>query len=313
MTTMKTINELFDTWNNITPYSEGFLLVSEDHPLSFHIGVHGEKEKIFVVLNTGKIDNIYSSEAVSAENIQLSNGSYALQFSLKRPSLTELFVKLCWDLMEVSRNAPDPLSQFITQYEKWQKLLQRVGDGGLSIVEQKGLIGELLFIKERAAVEGIDATLTAWIGPEGADQDFDFPNYWVEVKSTTIDGNTFSVSSIQQLNRDTNGFIVVYFMDRTTSDGQNHISLTSLVEEIEHFLKSEKQKNIFACKLARIGYQDSDKDKYKKHKFRLEKHEFFKVTSDFPRLTRNNIPSEIVDATYNISLAAISSFKTSEI
>ena len=310
---MRTITELYEKWNSITPYSDGFLLVSDDHPLAFHIGIQGENEKIFVVLNTGKVNDIASSKAVSAENIILEDGSYALHFSLKYSSLDELFVKLCWDLMESSKNSDKPLDTFIEQYKKWQRLLQKVNNGILPASSQKGIIGELLFMKERAQAEGIETALSAWIGPEGADQDFDFSVYWAEVKTTTIAGNSVLISSLQQLDRTDKGFLAVYFMDKTTSNGHNVVSLDSTVSEIESMLETDKQKNTFTCKLARVGFMDKDRDKYKNTRFRLSNREIFSVTEDFPRLTKYNVRPEITDAKYSIDLASISSLITQEI
>ena len=74
--------------------------------------------------------------------------------------------------METSANAENPLQKIIEQYEKWQKLLQKASDSILATNEQKGLIGELIFLKEMIDKEGIEKTLTAWTGPEGSDQDF---------------------------------------------------------------------------------------------------------------------------------------------
>lgn len=310
---MKTITELFEKWNGITPYSGGFLLVSEDHPLAFHIGIQGENEKVFVVLNTGKVNGIASSKAVSAENIQVENGSYALRFSLRYHSLDELFVKLCWDLMVSSKDAEDPLKQFVDQYAKWQRLLQRVNDSILPTSIQKGLIGELLFMNERAQKEGIENALSAWVGPEGADQDFDFSTYWAEVKSTTIAGNTVTISSLQQLDRSEKGYLTVYFMDKTTSHSQSIVTLDSAVSAIESILESNRQKEIFACKLARVGFQDKDREKYKEYRFRLMNREIYAVKEGFPRLTKGIVPAEITDARYELNLAAIASFSTQEI
>ena len=310
---MKTITELFEKWNSITPYSDGFLLVSDDHPLAFHIGIQGENEKVFIVLNTGKVNGIASSKAVAAENIQVENGSYALRFSLRYPSLDELFVKLCWDLMVSSKDAADPLKQFIDQYAKWQRLLQRVNDSILPASIQKGLIAELLFMNERAQKEGIENTLSAWVGPEGADQDFDFSTYWAEVKSTTIAGNTVIISSLQQLDRADKGFLTVYFMDKTTSHGQSIVTLDSAVSAIENMLKSDEQRDIFSCKLARVGFQDKDREKYKGYRFRLNNCSVYTVIEGFPRLTKNTVPAEITDARYELNLAAIASFSTQEI
>lgn len=310
---MKTIAELADQWNHITPYSDGFLLASDDHPLSFHIGIQGENEKVFIVLDTGKIEKVFSSKAVLVENIRLENGNYALRFWLKHPSLDELFVKLCWDLMEASRNAENPLAQFLAQYRKWQRLLQQISSEALSVSAQKGLLGELLFLKLEAEEHGIDTALTAWTGPEGADQDFDFPDFWAEVKTTSISSQAISISSLQQLDRIDNGFLVVYYMDKTSASGKQCVSLAGVIKDVEQLLDSERQRNLLSCKLARLGYQEKDNKVYLETKFRLQNFDFFSVSDGFPRLIKNNIASGIVSASYDISLSSIESFKVQEI
>lgn len=98
---MRTINDLYEKWNSISPYTGGFLLVSDEHPLSFHIGYLSDSQKCFIVLNTGKLEKISSSKAINVENILLSDNSYALRFSLNYASLDEIFVKLCWDLIQI--------------------------------------------------------------------------------------------------------------------------------------------------------------------------------------------------------------------
>ena len=74
-----TINELQEKWNSISPYTGGFLLVSGNHPLAFHIGYYGE-QMCFMVLNTGKKSKINSSKAIHASCVQTDDNKYALQF-----------------------------------------------------------------------------------------------------------------------------------------------------------------------------------------------------------------------------------------
>ena len=42
---MISIKELHSKWNNISPLTGGFLLVSGEHPLSFHIGYVNRSEE----------------------------------------------------------------------------------------------------------------------------------------------------------------------------------------------------------------------------------------------------------------------------
>ena len=310
---MKTIDELYEKWNSISPFSEGYLLVSGDHPLAFHIGYRGDSQKTFVVLNTGRIDKISSSKAVQVNNVQLRDGMYALSFLLKYPTLDELFVKLCWDLMEVSREAAQPIMSLVDQYKKWQRLLQQIREGLLSASEQKGLIGEMLFLKSRIAYDGESVAITGWVGPEGSDQDFNYKQFWAEIKTTTIAGTTVSISSLQQLDRTDNGYLVVYFLDPTDSVGLQSISLDEAVKNVSDLLTDNAVKNQFECKLARVGYQNRDAEKYHVHRYRCAESSIFAVLDGFPKLIKSCVPAEVVGAKYDLNLSAIEKFKRQEI
>ena len=310
---MKTIDELYEKWNSISPFSDGYLLVSGDHPLAFHIGYTGDSQKTFIVLNTGRIDKISSSKAVQVNNVQMRDGTYALSFLLKYPTLDELFVKLCWDLMEASREAAKPLISLIDQYKKWQRLLQQIREGLLSPSVQKGLIGEMLFLASRVACDGELVAITGWVGPEGSDQDFNYEHFWAEVKTTTIAGTAVTISSLQQLDRTDNGYLVVYFMDPTDSVGLQSISLDEAVKKVSDLLTDIAVKNQFECKLARVGYQHRDAEKYHTHRYRCANSSIFAVSDDFPRLIKSCVPAEVVGAKYDLNLPAIERFQRQEI
>lgn len=171
---MMTMNDLYEKWNSISPYTGGFLLVSDEHPLSFHIGYLSDSQKCFIVLNTGKLEKISSSQAINVENILLRDNSYALRFSLNYPSLDEIFVKLCWDLMSASKDDPEPIEKIAAQYKKWLRLLHQIGNGLLPPHSQKGLIGELMYLADLIDKHSESTALGEWVGPEGADQDFNF-------------------------------------------------------------------------------------------------------------------------------------------
>ena len=252
---MRTINDLYEKWNSISPYTGGFLLVSDEHPLSFHIGYLSDSQKCFIVLNTGKLEKISSSKAINVENILLNDNSYALRFSLNYPSLDEIFVKLCWDLMSASKDDPKPVERIVAQYKKWLRLLQQIGSGLLPLHSQKGLIGELLYLAVLVDKHGENAALSEWVGPEGADQDFNFENGWAEVKTTIIAGTSVQVSSLQQFDRLDEGTLIVYFLDKTSSTGTSTISLNEAVELVSSKISLPTNKELLELKLAKCGYQ----------------------------------------------------------
>ena len=248
---MRTINDLYEKWNSISPYTGGFLLVSDEHPLSFHIGYLSDSQKCFIVLNTGKLEKISSSKAINVENILLSDNSYALRFSLNYASLDEIFVKLCWDLMSASKDDQKPIEKIVAQYKKWLRLLQQIGNGLLPPHSQKGLIGELLYLADLIERHGENKALSEWVGPEGADQDFNFEDGWAEIKTTIIAGTSVQVSSLQQFDRSDEGTLIVYFLDKTSSTGTTTMSLNEAVELVSSKVTMQSNKDFLELKLAR--------------------------------------------------------------
>ena len=305
---MISIKELDAKWNNISPLTGGFLLVSGEHPLSFHVGYANGENKCFIVLNTGKIDKIPSSKAICAENIQTVDGGFALRFILNYPSLDELFIKLCWDLIDSSLYDEKPVEKIVSQYKRWMKLLQQASPGILSPSMQKGLIGELLYLEEKITEIGEEKALKAWVGPEGSDQDFVFEHSWAEVKSTSIASDTVTISSVQQLDCQEKGLLIVYFMDKTSSKGLHTRTLPEIVKKVKSLLSCQYHDELL-CKLAKNGYFEKDVEQYATYMYRLTEKRIFLVDTNFPRLTRENIPVEVINARYDISLSAIDSHR----
>ena len=307
-----TISELQEKWNSILPYTGGYLLVSGDHPLSFHIGYRSDEQKSFVVLNTGMLDHIVSSKAITAECIETAENTYALRFSLNYPSLDEIFIKLCWDLIDSSKNAEKPVQKILDQYSKWLRLLQQAGKGIMSSSLQKGLIGELLYFNDMLAVETTQQVLNAWVGPEGSDQDYIFDKYWAEVKAVSASANIVEISSLQQLDRSDLGFLEVFFLDKTTSKGAQTISLPEIIKGIREKITDAHELDEYNCKLTKYGYCDKDAEKYQESRYRYAEKRCYRVDGLFPRLTRANIPVSVVSAQYGLSLSAIEANKVQE-
>lgn len=307
---MMTIDELSAKWKSISPFSGGFLLVADDNSLSFHIGYQGDNQKCFMVLNSGKVDNLVSSKGIKVDCVPLSGGGYGLRFILLHASLDELFIKLCWDLIGASSNTPDPVAKLVSQYRSWMRLLQQAGNGIMDDSRQKGLLGEMLFLSSAVDEYGSKEALQSWTGPEGSDQDYNFSDRWVEVKSVSIAADQVSVSSLQQLDRSDYGNLIVFFMDKTSSHGAKTISLPEAIASVNTKLQSAAEKNLFSCKLAKYGYLDKDVEAYAEIRYRFAEMRKYTVVPDFPRLTRGNTPAGITKAEYNIDLAVIESFRS---
>ena len=97
-------------------------------------------------------------------------------------------------------------------------------------------------------------------------------------------------------------------MDKTSANGKSILSLPTLVERVKSKMTCNNQ-NLFMCKLALSGYLVKDADIYLDNKFNVKEKRVYNVSISFPKLTEKNLPSEIVSAKYELSLAAIDKFR----
>ena len=211
--------------------------------------------------------------------------------------------------MESSKNSENPIEQICNQYSKWMRLLQAATDDILSSSEQKGLIGELLYLQEILDELEPSEALNAWVGPEGSDQDFIFAHSWAEIKAVSITATDVQISSLQQLDQDDKGHLVVFFMDKTSNTGAQNISLPKVIYQVEERLPTELLRDSFYCKLAQYGYLNRDKEKYSSTYYRFAECRKYEILNDSPKLVRANVPDAVVNAKYILDLLMLEEWK----
>lgn len=289
--------------------TNGYLSLGLEHPLNLQIGYSLSRYKSFIVMETGELSNIPSSFAIKAENTQLRNGTWILAFQLVHIAFEEEFLRLCWDMIEATANSAAPQRDLIARYLSWQKLLQYSSKELISFQRQKGLLGELMYLSDCLRQMPADRVVDAWTGPDGSDQDFVFESAWAEVKAVALSAGTVKISSMQQLEQEIPGYLVVYTLEKST-EGEGRITLPAIAEEIKTSLHDNPVAlDRFEMKLFKYGYRSQDVGEYNKNYFRfIEKREYL-VNDSFPRLHRENVAKAITACTYEISLSAIEPYR----
>ncbi|MDZ7697508.1 MAG: PD-(D/E)XK motif protein [Deltaproteobacteria bacterium] len=82
------------------------------------------------------------------EHMIADTGRQQIIIALKDQPNSDLFYRLCCDLLDATRKCPDEaavLAITINRLWRWQQLMKRGRSDKLSENEQKGLIGELIF------------------------------------------------------------------------------------------------------------------------------------------------------------------------
>jgi len=291
-----------------------FFLIDESHPLEIYIGMSDEGCRTFLIRNAGKVDiNLIKSTASIHVTTLERDGAYSLAFMLKAFDQKEVFDRLCHDMLESSRRSDKKaLGHLLNRYLAWFNLLKGSRPEILSEQEQRGLIGELLCLKEVIELKGAFEAVTGWCGPNGSDQDFCFKDIWIEVKTTKLAADKIGISSLEQLSVLTPGLLKVYRVEKTTPNDEDVFSLAQIVSTVRKRISDAALLIIFEEKLALARFTD-DEPVYHIMQYKLYRSTSYQVSEKFPRLTPASVPSEITAASYDIDLAAIDAFRVEEL
>ena len=243
---------------------------------------------------------------IEAEN-KIELYIYLLDNELK--DIFSLFIQNILEDIEKDVTESEAIKTTLNVVSKWKKLFDKINFNGLSIKQQKGLIGELLFLKYLLNNEKTSANaVNAWTGAEQEFQskDFTLGSVGIEIKFTSSKHPRIKVSSERQLDTEnlSDLFLVLYSTEAVKDNG---FSLNSLVAQIRQTISNDEERSIFNAKLQLNGYFDEDSEHYGKM-YSLKKIFGFTVTSDFPKIVKNQLPLGIYDTSYSIEISAVESF-----
>jgi len=230
-----------------------------------------------------------------------------LTIDLKIVSAIDVFLILAARLCEEL----DGIRKPITAYNKihnvlfqWQSFFAS-DRKALSRARQIGLAGELLLILKALDKEmDPDDLLKSWKGSERKHHDFQFDGFALEVKSTTANKtDEIEITSLRQLDNTGAGdlYLSQVLLDEHEYGDQ---ALPDLVAKMRKAYRSlEKSALDLEEKLLMAGYQDKDANDYVSPSYTLRLIKSYLVDESFPKLTGNDIPDGVLEASYKISVA----------
>ena len=226
--------ELKNKWNSINYHTGGSLQLSVKHPLDWYVRYATPEQKSIVIVSDYPLDNLSSSKSIEASCNQRKDGKYAISFTLLDRNQEDVFITMSSDIIEYSRvDKPDmALVKVLSRYVAWLKLLDHKNSALLGINALKGLIGELLFLKEQIELGmQVKEAVLGWVGPDDADQDFVYNDGWHEIKSIGVSSAMVSISSVEQLDCEKDGELVVYRIDKCAPAQAGAFTLYGLIHE----------------------------------------------------------------------------------
>ena len=229
----------------------------------------------------------------------------------------DIFSVLCEDLINQVASILDEkvlIKELLNRLAKWQTLFERFGQQGLTAEAQRGLFGELYFLRKFLSYStDKNYCINAWQVPSNTVQDFHHGNWAVEVKTTHGNNHQkIQISSERQLDDTVIPNILLFHLSLDIRNNHGE-SLNDLVEWVENYLVNDMiELNSFRLKLFEVGYFDIHKPIYRDTGYNIRQESIYRVEGDFPRITENEIRDGVGDVKYSIVIADCLSFVRTE-
>lgn len=308
---------MHNPWKNLNDNSiDGVFQRSEkDHPLGFFWGRGPGGEYLFLYEAEVGIDEQVKFPSVKGIDVVVRKNK--VLFSLRDNANWMMFLQVCNDLIRTSsmlaaHQVDVVLTTLIGRLSKWQEFLGKKRKG-LSEAEIKGVIGELLFLRDHLGSNyGIGEAVGYWSGPKGAPQDFSVGDIAYEVKCQEgVTEPYIRISSEFQLcTQLADLFLFVVTVTRSSDDDATGTSLRTLIDSIRLELQVYDPDRVvqFEDLLMEVGVLSSE-DGILDDSYHVAAHEMFRVNDEFPRLCEPDLPVGIRGLNYRVSLNEVEGFK----
>jgi hypothetical protein len=296
------------------------LRYSETSKCNVFLGVKfPEKYRMLIIkapLTIGKEFNFrYEFRGLKFDKIYDTDDSnfILLNLALVDKQFNDIFDILITDVLASVINESDIkiiLKNYSNRLIKWQSLFEKFKQQGLTSEEQRGLFGELFFMRKFLQDNSdYKNVILSWTGPEKQIKDFQFGRWSVEVKTTH--GNNHQkvhISSERQL--DTTNLDNLYLNHLSLEvRQQSGETLNQMVDSVIEILdKDFTALNQFRNKLIEAGFFDHHRQLYTDIGYFIRQDVFYKIENLFPRIEERDIRDGIGDVKYSIIISQCSDF-----
>ena len=287
-------------------------LISPDSRIPLYIGTDSEMRYLIEFHGKFVPRKIASTSAIEVN--QYRNNKYnTLRFTLINEEVTDLFYKFCEDLVEQTSGLTDENQGYLVisnRFAQWKQMFVSSRKRKLTEPEIMGLIAEILFMRGWLAERySLTDALSAWSGQELTHKDFSLGDTWYEVKAVSRGKPTVRIASLEQLDSDVPGELVVFPFEKM-SEEYNGITLNKLISETVKLFTTAEDAETFKRKVALQGYEYSSY--YDSFVFAVGDMKRFLVNETFPRLVRKDVPASVANCIYDLLLRDLEKFESRE-
>lgn len=324
---MTKIDQIWEELDNDTSFKSGLIIrrYSADILPEIYVALHAPEKLrcIAAYLESVSEINLVSLNKLRDIRIELipdekNELRSILLITLINNQHKDIFSTLCEDLINTVSSfkvEKTLVKVLLNRFEKWKSLFENVTSTGLSPEEQRGLFGELFFLRKWLNNNtDIKKCVEAWYGPEKRNQDFQHGVWALEVKTSS--GNNHQkihISNERQLDTSNLSHLFLFHLSLEARAGSGE-SLNDLVDSLhELFTVNAHAEIIFSAKLLEAGYFSQHKYLYEVDSYFIRQEHFYSIERDFPRIEEADIRIGVGDVKYSVILTSCSDYKVNEI
>jgi hypothetical protein len=299
--------------------------ISADSPHDFYLGFDNPTSRRMLLVRVSKKEAFPFEQLPEFRGFEISVLKFPdekpdkimLSLSLNDASSSEIFSALCEDLFLISSKEPDEkkMVQYLRErLLQWKQFLELNGNQGLSPEAQRGLYGELRFLRDVLfAHMDISKAIVCWQGPSRKNQDFQISGTGIEVK-TSVAKQHQKIQVANELQLDDNDLdsLFLYFLSlkETYEHGE---TLPGIIDNIRKIIDiNNGSVTEFETRLFSAGYLDKHRTRYSKTGYHNREIQIFQVDENFPRIIETDLKPGVGDVCYSIDLAVCRRFRVCE-
>lgn len=298
-------------WKGLPPGTPGNLSVLRVPGLARIEAFWGRKRdgRLALLIAVQRVEDVpVELPAVRGVELLVVAEDRRLQLVLEPAGDWEMFHALCLDLLSAADSGADEatgLQLLVSRLLRWQKFLSKGTGKRLDEREVRGLIGELLFLRDYLVSMVGTAAVECWQGPLGLPQDFVFEGRLVEVKTFAAGSDpSVRITSAEQLS---SGDVPLFLHLVCLVRQDEGLTLSDLVDDLRLLLApSHTAMESFEDRLWTVGYVDLPE--YRAMSYAVTSVDDYAVRDGFPRLTTEQIPAGVKDVAYSVRLADMQPF-----
>lgn len=291
-------------------FTRSYKRIDVDHPVDIYVGYNVNGCKTLAIIAKGDIENVESTRLISVNVFKRNDGKLNLSFSLLDDTMSDIFYQFCNDIIFKTTKIDnvDAISYIINRWKSWIKVFKNPCSIVMSENEVRGLLGELIFLKEFMFEKyGIEKGLISWVGSSMAHKDFEINDTWYEVKSVRENALMVEISSVEQLESNVYGELVMVILEPSNMSIEQPILLNSYIKDIENMLENKEEVDLFYEKLEQRNY--IYEDEYDKYVYSMKGIDKYSIVKDFPRILKSELKSGIERVKYYINIEHIREYK----